>query len=104
MNGGFYGSKSIHTLSYGVYIVSTWDEGRATGCTANSAIQVTSSPATVLVSINKDNYTNKCIAACGHFALSVLAENSDPAIHRHVRVPFGEGLRQVPERGVVGAR
>ena len=72
--------KAFHTLSYGVYIVSTWDEGRATGCTANSAIQVTSSPATVLVSINKDNYTNRCIAACGHFALSVLAENSDPAI------------------------
>ena len=72
--------KAFHALSYGVYIVSTWDEGRATGCTANSAIQVTSSPATVLVSINKDNYTNRCIAACGHFALSVLAENSDPAI------------------------
>ena len=33
-----------------------------------------------MVSINKDNYTNKCIADCGHFAISVLAENSNPAI------------------------
>ena len=67
-------------MSYGVYIVSTWDNGRPTGCTANCAAQITSSPATVMVSINKDNYTNKCIADCGHFAISVLAENSNPAI------------------------
>ena len=29
-------------LSYGVYVISTWDNGRATGCTANSAMQNTS--------------------------------------------------------------
>ena len=56
--------KAFHSLSYGVYIVSTWDNGRPTGCTANCAAQITSSPATVMVSINKDNYTNKCIADC----------------------------------------
>ena len=72
--------KAFYDLSYGVYIVSAWDNGRPTGCTANSAIQVTSSPATVLVSINKDNHTNRCIADCGHFAVSVLHEQSDPAV------------------------
>ena len=72
--------KAFHTLSYGVYVVSSWDNGRPTGCTANCAAQITSSPATVMVSINKDNYTNKCIADCGHFSLSVLSENSDPSI------------------------
>ena len=73
-------AKAFYALSYGVYIVSAWDRGRPTGCVANSAIQVTSSPATVLVSINKDNYTNKCIADCGHFALSVLHEGSAPSL------------------------
>ena len=73
-------SRAFHSLSYGVYIVSTWDNGRPTGCTANCAAQITSSPATVMVSINKDNYTNRCIADCGHFAISILAENSDPSI------------------------
>lgn len=67
-------------LSYGVYVVSTWDNGRATGCTANSAMQITSSPATIAVSINHDNYTNQCIAASGKFAISILAEESDPSI------------------------
>ena len=72
--------KAFHAMSYGVYIVSTWDNGRPTGCTANCAAQITAEPATVMVSINKNNYTNKCIKDCGHFAISILTENSDPSI------------------------
>lgn len=67
-------------LSYGVYVVSTWDKGRATGCTANSAMQITAEPATMAVSINHDNYTNRCIRESGKFAISILGENSDPGI------------------------
>lgn len=73
-------NNAFRTLSYGVYVVSAWDDGRATGCVANSAMQITSSPATVAISINKDNYTNSCIAKSGHFAISVLHEKSDPNI------------------------
>lgn len=72
--------SAFHKLSYGVYIVSTWDNGRPTGCTANSAMQITSSPATIAVSINHNNYTNKCISETGKFAISILAEDSDPSI------------------------
>ena len=71
---------AFHQLSYGVYVVSTWDKGRATGCTANSAMQITSSPATIAVSINHDNYTNQCIQDTGKFAISILGEHSDPGI------------------------
>ncbi len=73
-------SSTFHKLSYGVYVVSTWDNGRPTGCTANSAMQITSSPATIAVSINHDNYTNKCINETGKFAISILAEDSEPSI------------------------
>ena len=31
--------NAIRKLSYGVYIISTVDKGRPTGCTANSAMQ-----------------------------------------------------------------
>ena len=70
----------FRNMSYGVYIVSTMDGERPTGCTANSIMQITSSPATVAVSINHDNYTNSCIEKTGKFAFSILAENSDPAL------------------------
>ncbi len=70
--------NAFRQLSYGVYVISTWDEGRATGCTANSTMQITSDPATIAVSINHDNYTNECIRKLGKFAVSVLGVHSDP--------------------------
>lgn len=73
-------TNAFRQLSYGVYVVSAWDKGRATGCTANSAMQITAEPATIAISINHDNYTNQCIQECGKFAVSILGENSDPGI------------------------
>lgn len=67
-------------FSYGVYIVSVWDEGRPTGCVANSIMQVTAIPEGMAVSINHDNYTHACIEKTGKFSISVLSEQSDPAI------------------------
>lgn len=71
---------ALQKLSYGVYVISTWDNGRATGCTANSAMQITAEPATIAVSINHNNYTNECIQNTGKFAISVLGEQSEPGI------------------------
>ncbi len=72
--------NTFRKLSYGVYVISTWDNKRPTGCTANSCMQITSSPATIAISINHDNYTNQCIVESGKFSVSILSENSDPAI------------------------
>ena len=72
--------NAFRQLSYGVYVVSTWDEGRATGCTANSAMQITSDPAPIAISISHDNYTNQCIQNTGKFAISILGENSSPSV------------------------
>ena len=72
--------NTFRSLSYGVYIVSTLDGARPTGCVANSAMQITSEPATIAVSINHDNYTNGCIEKTGKFALSILSEESNPGL------------------------
>ncbi len=72
--------SAFHQLSYGVYLCTTWDEGRPTGCVANSAMQITSTPATLAVSINRLNYTNEVIKRCGYFTICVLAEDSDPLL------------------------
>lgn len=71
---------ALQTLSYGMYIISTWDNGRPTGCTANSVIQITSKPATLAVSLHLDNYTNACIKEHGMFSVSVLPEDIEPRI------------------------
>lgn len=73
-------TKALRSLSYGVYIISTWDKGRPVGCVANSLMQITSSPATVMISINHDNYTNKCIKDSGYFSASIVSEKTDPEL------------------------
>ena len=72
--------NTFRHLSYGVYVITTWDGDRPTGCTANSAMQITSEPASIAVSINHNNYTNNLIAETGKFAISILSEESDAAL------------------------
>ena len=72
--------QAIFNLSYGVYIVTTWGDGKPTGCTANSAMQITSDPAVIAVSINRDNYTNECIKDKGVFAINILGEKVKPLL------------------------
>ena len=70
----------FRSMSYGVYVTSTFDGERPTGCITNSIMQITSQPATIAVSVNHDNYTNGCIEKSGKFAFSILAENSDSSL------------------------
>lgn len=66
----------LKNLSYGVYVVSTPnDNGKSTGCIANSLMQITYD--TIAVSINHNNYTNECINKYKKFAVSILGVDSD---------------------------
>lgn len=82
----------FRSMSYGVYVTATMDKDRPTGCITNSIMQITSSPATIAVSVNHDNYTNSCMKASGMFSFSILSEQSDPGAHRAFRVPVGKGM------------
>jgi len=72
--------NAFRNISYGLYVLSSWDGERPTGCTINSVMQITSEPATIAISVNHNNFTNSCIATSGKFAISVLSVNSDPSI------------------------
>ena len=73
-------TKVFRSMSYGVYVVGSMDGDRPVGCIANSIMQITSSPATVAVSLNHDNYTNGCVAKSGVFSFSILGQKSDPGL------------------------
>lgn len=98
--------NAFRSLSYGVYIISTLDGNRPTGCVANSVMQITSSPATIAVSMNHDNYTNSCIAKTGKFAVSILTENSDPGLIGRFGFQSGkdvnkfDGIESVEKEGI----
>lgn len=68
----------FRNLSYGVYIVSCKNGEKYTGCTVNSIMQISSSPAIIALSVNKNNYTHICLCKNKKFAVSILSENSNP--------------------------
>lgn len=45
--------KALYNLSYGVYIVGAFKDGRAVGCTINTCFQLTSKDPIIAVSLKK---------------------------------------------------
>lgn len=68
---------AFQKLSYGLYVISSSFEGKDAGCVANTLQQVTSSPAQLAVTLNKDNYTAQIINQAKRFDGVVLTQKSD---------------------------
>lgn len=68
--------KALHKLSYGIYIVTSGKEDKCNGQIVNTVFQVTSQPATIAATINKQNFTHDFIQRSGVFAVSVLSKNA----------------------------
>ena len=60
-------------------------------------MQITASPAAVLVSINHKHYTRDCIDRAGSFAVSVLAGDSDPELIRIFGFQSGREINKFAE-------
>lgn len=71
---------ALHKLSYGLYVLTTKVDETPFGCIINTAFQITSSPAQIAVSCNRDNFTHDKIEESGKFGISVLAEDSSQDI------------------------
>lgn len=67
----------LRDISYGVYLISSKKNEMDVGCIANSVMQITSQPATVAISINRDNYTNGAIKETNEFICSILPQDVD---------------------------
>jgi len=65
---------TLFKLLCGLYIIGSKDNDRNVGCVVNTVTQSTSKPITLMVCINKDNYTNTCIKKTKEFSVSILSE------------------------------
>jgi flavin reductase (DIM6/NTAB) family NADH-FMN oxidoreductase RutF/rubredoxin len=71
---------SFHKLSYGLYLICSEFKGKKSGYVGNTGFQVTSSPSTIAISCNKNNFTCDIISQSRLFSLSVLQSDLDIAI------------------------
>jgi flavin reductase (DIM6/NTAB) family NADH-FMN oxidoreductase RutF len=59
-----------------MYILTSKKGDRINGQVANAVIQATSEPVTVIVCVNKQNFTHECMESSKVFTLSVLSEDA----------------------------
>ncbi len=69
-------SKALYKLGYGVYIVTSKKGEKINGQIANTVFQITSEPATLAISINKNNLTWEYIKESKVFAVSIIAQDT----------------------------
>lgn len=69
--------KAFYRLSSGLYLLSSVNEGKSSGCIVNTVLQVTSQPAKLSVTVNKENFTQQTIAKSGVFSAVALNEQAD---------------------------
>ena len=68
--------KTLHKISYGLYVICSKKGKKINGQIANALFQVTAEPQTIAVSINKKNLTHEFIENSKAFTVSVLSENT----------------------------
>lgn len=76
-------TKVLHNLTCGLYMLSSKSGDKTGGCIINTAMQVTSKPLRITVTVNKQNFTHDLIAESGVFALSLLDEKAPFGLFQH---------------------
>lgn len=100
--------QALFTMSYGLYVVSSADGERRSGCIVNTLTQVTAEPPRLVVAVNKDNVTTEIIRKAGRFtgvALGVGAGmeligrfgfRSGRDLDKFDGIPYGEDESGIP--------
>ena len=72
-----YDKNVLFSISYGLYILSANSSNTDNACVINTLSQITSSPDTVCVTVNKKNFTNEIIKKSKKFNVSILSTDAD---------------------------
>ena len=70
-------SKAMYALSYGLFVLTARRGEKDNGCIINTAMQVTTDPNRIIITVNKTNYTHDMVLETGRFTLSVLSEQAE---------------------------
>jgi flavin reductase (DIM6/NTAB) family NADH-FMN oxidoreductase RutF/rubredoxin len=73
----------LNKLTYGLYIVTSVDNGRCNGFAADAVFQASATPPTLGVCVKKDNLTHGFILRNKVFAVSILSDQAPAELIRH---------------------
>ena len=85
-------NKAMYKLSYGLFVLTTRNDGKDYGCIINTAIQAASEPNQISICVNKANYTHDMIKSSGIFTVSVISEEADFSLFKHFGFQSGRDV------------
>lgn len=86
--------KTLHKISYGLYVISSKSYEKFNGQIANTVFQITSEPPTIAVSINKGNLTHEFIKKSKVFSVSILSEDATMKFIGHFGFKSGKDINK----------
>lgn len=75
--------STLNKITYGLYIITSIDNGKCNGFVADAVFQVNANPPTVGVCVKKNNLTHDFIADSKVFAVSILSDQAPAELIRH---------------------
>lgn len=90
-------NKVMFNLSYGLYVLTTKEKDKENGCIINTAMQQTSEPNCISVTVNKQNYTEQMIHKTGVFNISIIDETASFDLFRHFGFQSGKDVDKFAE-------
>ena len=85
--------NAMYKIGYGLYVLT----GRTdfdNGCIINTAMQVTTTPNRISVTVNKNNKTHDMILESGKFNVSVISEKADFELFQHFGFQSGKEVNK----------
>lgn len=82
-------NKAMFKLSYGLFVLTAKDS-KDNGCIVNTAIQITTTPNRITVTVNKENLTHDMIMNTGVFNVSILSEKCTFDTFKHFGFQSGK--------------
>lgn len=70
-------NKAMFKISYGLFVLTAKKGDKNNGCIINTAMQVTSEPNRISVTVNKANYTHDMIKETGKLTVSTISQDAD---------------------------
>lgn len=68
--------KALYNLTYGLYLLTTREEGRDYGCIINTAVQVARDPDRIAISVQNNNLTCEVLKRTELFNISALTADA----------------------------
>lgn len=91
--------QAMFKISYGLFVLTAQEKGFDNGCIINTAMQVTSTPNRISITVNKQNKTHDMVRATGVFNISMLSEDADFEIFKHFGFQSGKNVDKFEDYG-----